>query len=90
LPAHLPLEKMRVTTGVQTMPATLATEPATSPADDEPTDGEPADEKQRILAALAACAGNQTAAARRLGMGRRTLIKRLERYGIQRPRKGHE
>ncbi len=44
-------------------------------------------EKARILAALEECAGNQTHAARLLGMSRGTLISRLERYGIPRPRK---
>lgn len=41
-----------------------------------------------IKAALAACDGNQTRAAEKLGIGRRTLIDKLERYGIKRPRKG--
>ncbi len=45
------------------------------------------EERERILEALAACMGNQTAAAKRLGIARRTLIKRLERYGISGPRK---
>ena len=37
--------------------------------------------------ALAACGGNQSEAARRLGISRSTLISRLERYGVPRPRK---
>ncbi len=45
-------------------------------------------EKQRILDALTACAGNQTAAARMLRMSRRSLVYRLDKYGIPRPRKG--
>jgi len=44
-------------------------------------------EKQRILDALDRCAGNQTRAADELGMSRRTLINRLDEYGIARPRK---
>lgn len=44
-------------------------------------------EKQRIVDALAACDGNQTKAAEKLGIARRTLIKRLDQYGIERPRK---
>jgi transcriptional regulator with GAF, ATPase, and Fis domain len=44
-------------------------------------------EKQRILDALERCGGNQTKAARRLGMSRRTLVSRLEEYGLPRPRK---
>jgi DNA-binding NtrC family response regulator len=44
-------------------------------------------ERQRILDALAAAAGNQTQAAAALGMSRRTFIARLDEYGIPRPRK---
>lgn len=45
------------------------------------------DECTRILAALEQTGGNQTAAAKLLGMARRTFIVRLEQYGIARPRK---
>ncbi len=44
-------------------------------------------EKQRIVDALAACGGNQTQAAKLLKISRRTLVSRLDRYGISRPRK---
>jgi two-component system response regulator AtoC len=44
-------------------------------------------EKDRILEALAACGGNQTEAARTLGIARRTLINKLELHGISGPRK---
>jgi DNA-binding NtrC family response regulator len=44
-------------------------------------------ERRRIEEALAACGGNQTHAARALGMSRGTLIKRLEKYAIVRPRR---
>jgi two-component system, NtrC family, response regulator AtoC len=44
-------------------------------------------EKQRIEAALAACGGNQSRAAKLLGMARSTLVLRLDALGIVRPRK---
>jgi two-component system response regulator AtoC len=44
-------------------------------------------ERQHILDALTRCGGNQTRAARELGISRRTLISRLERYSIPRPLK---
>jgi transcriptional regulator with GAF, ATPase, and Fis domain len=45
------------------------------------------DERARIIRALDQCAGNQTHAARLLGVSRRTLISRIERYQLPRPRK---
>jgi DNA-binding NtrC family response regulator len=47
----------------------------------------PEDERHRILDALEKSAGNQTRAARLLGMARRTLLKRLDALGVPRPRK---
>jgi transcriptional regulator of acetoin/glycerol metabolism len=44
------------------------------------------DERARILAALEACAGNQTRAARMLGMSRTTFVQRLVHHGLPRPR----
>jgi DNA-binding NtrC family response regulator len=44
-------------------------------------------ERRRILDALDQCAGNQTRAAALLGMPLRTFVKRLDAYGIARPRK---
>ena len=43
--------------------------------------------RRRIREALEKCEGNQTKAAEMLGMPRRTFIKRLDAYGIARPRK---
>jgi DNA-binding NtrC family response regulator len=45
------------------------------------------DERAHIVAALARHAGNQAAAASDLGMARRTLLYKLDRLGIPRPRK---
>jgi two-component system, NtrC family, response regulator AtoC len=44
-------------------------------------------EEKAIREALAKTNGNQSAAARMLGIGRHALIKRIEAYGIDRPRK---
>ena len=41
-------------------------------------------EQRRIEEALAAEGGNQTRAAKRLGLSRRTLIYKLEKYGLKR------
>jgi transcriptional regulator with PAS, ATPase and Fis domain len=45
-------------------------------------------ERRSIEDALAAEGGNQTRAAKRLGISRRWLIHKMERYGLGRPRKG--
>ena len=44
-------------------------------------------ERARIVAALEACAGNQSRAAKQLGISRATLVRRLDALGITRPRK---
>jgi pSer/pThr/pTyr-binding forkhead associated (FHA) protein len=44
-------------------------------------------DRTRIAGALAECAGNQTEAAKLLGISRRSLITRLEHLGLPRPRK---
>lgn len=44
-------------------------------------------ERRRVLDALAEAGGNQTLAAKKLGIARGTLIARLQAYGIARPRK---
>jgi DNA-binding NtrC family response regulator len=44
-------------------------------------------ERDRILRVMAENAGNQSRAAKALGMARSTLISRLDSYGVPRPRK---
>ena len=48
---------------------------------------EAGDERRRIEQALDACAGNQSRAAKLLGISRATLVSRLNQYGFPRPRK---
>jgi two-component system, NtrC family, response regulator AtoC len=46
------------------------------------------DDRTRILHALQQCAGNQTRAAKLLGMSRKTLGLKMDAFGIARPQKG--
>jgi len=47
-------------------------------------------ERQRIVEALDQCDGNQTQAAKLLSISRSMLLRRLDHYGIPRPRKADE
>jgi len=49
--------------------------------------GETDSERHRVIRALEECGGNQTQAARLLGVSRRTLVNRLEQFQLPRPRK---
>jgi transcriptional regulator with PAS, ATPase and Fis domain len=85
LPPSIHVEHAEVGVGVGVDKRTDVGEPqprraaALSPTETE--------ERDRIVAALDSHAGNQTRAALALGMSRRTLITRIEQYGIPRPRK---
>jgi two-component system, NtrC family, response regulator AtoC len=70
-------------------PAAAPTSPATTPQSGAPDLQTEIDalKKARILDALDRSAGNQTSAARMLGISRGTLISRLDAFGIARPRK---
>lgn len=71
---------------LETPAAVLASPPrvATPPAHDA---ADEAYERERVLEALQRTGGNQTEAAKLLGVSRRTLINRLEKFALQRPRK---
>jgi len=47
-------------------------------------------ERDRIIEAIGKTGGNQTLAAKLLGISRRALLHRLDEYGLPRPRKGRE
>jgi two-component system response regulator AtoC len=59
------------------------------PLDGKTTMRSPKADAQRtqILDALSKCAGNQSRAAKLLGISRRTFVSRLDALGIARPRK---
>jgi DNA-binding NtrC family response regulator len=59
--------------------------PAPARSDDKPVD-DPSGERARIIAALDDCAGNQTRAAKQLGISRATLAHKLALFRIPRPR----
>jgi two-component system, NtrC family, response regulator AtoC len=90
-PAHLPSARRRTTDA----PATAAprrdrrsSRISTHRALPDEVRAQSADlERRRIAEALASCGGNQTRAAKLLGIGRSTLIKRIQAHGLTRPRR---
>jgi two-component system, NtrC family, response regulator AtoC len=96
-PEHLPVEKMEgIPDSTSATASPMAAErplydsnPALSPSNEiDATRGDlKALERQKIIEALAACAGNQSRAAKLLGMPRRTFISKLDLHGIPRPQK---
>ena len=84
-PEHLPIDKMqgRAAAGRARTDSAAPAPAAAGTLRDEVDEVE----RRRILAALEEHAGNQTRAARQLGISRNTLAARLEQFGIPRPRK---
>jgi transcriptional regulator with GAF, ATPase, and Fis domain len=88
-PEHLGLADSP-TVSAPSAPGAGATIPPPAPTSASLSDEVSALERQRILEALEECAGNQSRAAKMLGISRRTLLHRLDDYGVPRPRKGTE
>jgi DNA-binding NtrC family response regulator len=82
-PQHLPREVIAAVAAQPPVAAAAAAPGMPSALRDEIN----ALERDRILAALEKCGGNQTRAAEMLGMRRATLVARLEAWGVPRPRK---
>jgi two-component system response regulator AtoC len=77
---HLPLDKLSPTTASPTPPPRVeSTQKMSAPT-----------ERDKIITALNACAGNQSRAAKLLGMPRRTFVNKLDAYQIPRPKKSSE
>jgi DNA-binding NtrC family response regulator len=97
LPEHLLLESMSAAMAPAADPTlpqpdlyTRSTSPAgmQAPAGAAPAPlGDPEEERERILRVLAECGGNQSRAAKVLGIARSTLVLRLNEYQVPRPRK---
>jgi DNA-binding NtrC family response regulator len=70
--------------GVQHLPASFRSSPPAQTAPPSPV-VEPltAAERAAIVAALEACGGNQSRAARQLGISRRTLIYKMRKHDIR-------
>jgi DNA-binding NtrC family response regulator/pSer/pThr/pTyr-binding forkhead associated (FHA) protein len=95
-PSHLGLEADRhglrdTRPTLPVIPAAMPIDPATEPPQRSSASlaNEVAElERKRIIETLERCGGNQSQAARELGVSRGTLIARMEAYAIRRPRKG--
>ena len=79
---HLPLDKLQPSS-----PGTPGAPAQPIDSRDSSAVGAARTERERIVEALAACAGNQSRAARLLGIPRRTFVSKLDAYQIPRPKK---
>jgi two-component system, NtrC family, response regulator AtoC len=93
--AHLPAEKMGpLVLGRPTPPPPLVPPAPTTAPDSsallQTAQGPAAHDRHTIVQALEKCGGNQSKAAKLLGISRGTLINRIEQFGLPRPRKREE
>jgi DNA-binding NtrC family response regulator len=63
-------------------------EPGATASARGPLSAKDKDDRDRVLDTLEGCLWNQSEAARQLGMSRKALIARIEKYDLPRPRKG--
>jgi transcriptional regulator with GAF, ATPase, and Fis domain len=87
-PEHLPVEKMGETVAVHAPRELPARKLAAEVPDDPSLTADERAERDRIIDAMARAGGNQSRACQLLGISRGTLIQRIARYQIPRPRKG--
>ncbi|HVJ93855.1 MAG TPA: helix-turn-helix domain-containing protein, partial [Labilithrix sp.] len=85
------MERLLVTAGqgpvlVEHLPEQLRTGRA-KPPPPPPGRNDDVATREAVIAALSECDGNQTRAAERLGVSRRTLINRMIEFDLPRPRK---
>ncbi len=78
-PEHFPVQRLASTLSLRPVGHDAA--PASERAPDSGS------ERDRILAVLAECGGNQSRAAKALGISRTTLLARLDTYAVPRPRR---
>jgi two-component system, NtrC family, response regulator AtoC len=87
-PLSLPGQSMQAHPRVDTFRPPDASDTESLPPSFDAADAyDAAGEQGRIVEALAQCSGNQTRAAKVLGMPRRTFVDKLRLYNIPRPRK---
>jgi len=80
--SHLILSKRVVPRRWSAFPQEQSSSSSSTPVELDP-------ERAKIVDALTACAGNQTRAAAKLGISRRTLANKLIKYSIPRPNESH-